>query len=419
MEILSIGEKIKRSRIYKGYTLKDICDNKVSISRMSCIENDKIKPEEWIVDLISQKLGLSSDYLKQDINCQIMGNIKDIVENCAAQEMESKLKYNLEYAEEYHYYDLAFEIMHLIFTQYINENNMDACLINTPKYYNLLAKASKEENRLVYYMDIGKYFFIIEEYSQAANYFNNISETIVNNKFKNNQQLVNAYYEEAKCYFMMKNYERSYDIAEKIVDLISFFENDEDKAKIYNLLGKICIYLNKDKFSQYEKKSYEFCKDNIKLEAKILFSYGQAFIEIASEEKAFSYIKKAANIYKNDDKIIYVEYMIKIIESLIKINKRQSAKELCDTALDLSIDIDREVYIEKAYYLKALLTEDSKDFSSREMYMNLSLDMLLKNGSKEQLYDRYMEMGNMYFKMKNNEEALKYFGLAISLNKNI
>ena len=43
MEILSTGEKIKRARVYKGITLKELCRDRISISKMSCIENGKIK----------------------------------------------------------------------------------------------------------------------------------------------------------------------------------------------------------------------------------------------------------------------------------------------------------------------------------------------------------------------------------------
>ena len=53
MEILSTGEKIKRSRIYKGITLKELCENKISISKMSCIENGKIKADEESLKYIS------------------------------------------------------------------------------------------------------------------------------------------------------------------------------------------------------------------------------------------------------------------------------------------------------------------------------------------------------------------------------
>lgn len=78
MEILSTGEKVKRARIYKGYTLKELCNSKISISKMSCIENDKIKPEDWILEFLSDKLEISFEYLKLDIKNQIIKNIDDI-----------------------------------------------------------------------------------------------------------------------------------------------------------------------------------------------------------------------------------------------------------------------------------------------------------------------------------------------------
>jgi len=35
MEILSVGQKIKRARVYKGYTLKELCGDTISVSKMS------------------------------------------------------------------------------------------------------------------------------------------------------------------------------------------------------------------------------------------------------------------------------------------------------------------------------------------------------------------------------------------------
>lgn len=418
MEILAIGEKIKRSRIYKGYTLKDICGDEISVSKMSCIENGKIEPEEWILNLVSQKLELPLDYLTQDVKYQLMFNLKDIKENCSGDEKKNGLRYNFEYAEEYHYYDIAFEIMHLLFSEYIAENDANACFESTPKYYSLFIKSTNEENKLIYYMDIGKYFLLIKEYMQAANYFNNVRKSIEENKFKDKKQLAAAYYEEAKCYFMIKNYAKAYELIEIFnSDLIGDFENPCEKAKVYNLFALLCIYLKKADYLQYVKKSEKFCKDNLRLKAEILYSYGQAFLEIKEEKEAFKHIKEAEKIFPQDDKVDFVKFMIKVIERLIEMNKKQESEKLCNTILDIAIDIGENLYIERAYYFKALLTDNSEDFAVREMYMNLSLDMLLKNGSREQIYNRYMEMGNMYFKMKNSEEALKYFGLAINLDR--
>ena len=78
MEVLSTGEKIKRARVYKGITLKDICGDKISVSKMSCIENNKIKPEPWILEFIADKLDLSMNYLQQDVRQQIKENINGL-----------------------------------------------------------------------------------------------------------------------------------------------------------------------------------------------------------------------------------------------------------------------------------------------------------------------------------------------------
>ena len=53
------------------------------------------------------------------------------------------------------------------------------------------------------------------------------------------------------------------------------------------------------------------------------------------------------------------------------------------------------------------------------MYMNLSLDSLFKFGSKEERYNRYIDMANMYYHLGDIRDALKYFSLAFSLEKNL
>ena len=53
MEILSTGEKIKRARVYQGITLKELCSDEISISKMSCIENGKIKADTRKTTMLS------------------------------------------------------------------------------------------------------------------------------------------------------------------------------------------------------------------------------------------------------------------------------------------------------------------------------------------------------------------------------
>ncbi|MCD3282759.1 helix-turn-helix domain-containing protein, partial [Clostridium botulinum C/D] len=135
MEVLSIGEKIKRARIYKGYTLKDVCDNKISVSKLSCIENDKVVPESWILEYISSKLNLDIEYLNEDVETQINKNIKQIIKNSDSEDYAKKLKYNLIIADKYGHYELAVSIMHLIFRYFINKNNLKEAQELIGNYY--------------------------------------------------------------------------------------------------------------------------------------------------------------------------------------------------------------------------------------------------------------------------------------------
>ena len=108
MEILSTGEKIKRARIYKRITLKELCGEEISISKMSCIENGKIKADDECLKYISDKLQIDYSYLVQDVYEQIKDNIKSVKKSKhSLEKIESIIKYNLDYSFRYNFNDLA------------------------------------------------------------------------------------------------------------------------------------------------------------------------------------------------------------------------------------------------------------------------------------------------------------------------
>ena len=55
--------KNKRARVFKGITLKDLCGSKISISKMSCIENGKVKADKELLAYIADKIGIEFNYL--------------------------------------------------------------------------------------------------------------------------------------------------------------------------------------------------------------------------------------------------------------------------------------------------------------------------------------------------------------------
>lgn len=417
MEILSIGEKIKRARVYKGYTLRDVCNDKISVSKMSCIENDKIKPDNSIIGYVAQKLNVKAEYLKQDVKEQLLNNLKVLKEKKELPDYEKKLEYNLGYAEEYKYYDIAFDIMHLLIQYYFDSKKVEKLRLNISKYCNISHKSNIKENLSTYYMDIAKYFFLSEEYDEAANYYNNVRKLAMD-KY-DNTLMAKATYNETVCNFMLERYERAYEVGIRLVDLVKYFESNIKKAEAYHILALLALIRDRDKFDIYEKNSDELFNDNYYMKASAYYNYAICMFKQGLKEKGETYIKKGLKLYPKDNKESLVKFMLMNTEALVETNLIESAQSVCSEALDYAIALNDNRYIEKAYYFKGIILEKSDELCSAEVYMNLSLDVLLKVGTRADIYKRYIEMGNMYYKMGRTGESINYFNLAINLQNKI
>lgn len=415
MEILSTGEKIKRARIYKGYTLKDLCGDKISVSKMSCIENDKVKPEDWILDFVADKLQIDSKYIKQNVRDQIIKNVEKLEKNEDVSKYEDNLEYNLKYSEEYSYFDISFNIIHLLFNYYLDKNKIEKIQLIFSKYYDYWQKCFSDENGVIYFMDVARFFYSTKEFSQSANYYNNARDLckILND----NQLLARATYNEAACYVMLQDYKKAYDIAIDLIDLIDYIESNIKKAEIYHMLAILSLRRNIGKFGEYEQKSFDLYEDNLEQKSQAIYNYAVVMFSLGLKDKAIKYINKALECHPKDDKEKLVNFMLMNTNKLIENNVLDKAKKTCDQALDYAISLNNIIFIERAYYYKALILEKEGSLTSAEMYMNLALDALLKFATNSEIYKRYMEMGDMYYRMENVTESIKYFNFAIQLEK--
>ena len=155
MEILSTGEKIKRARVYNGITLKELCRDRISISKMSCIENGKIKADEESLKYIAEKLQIDYNYLTQDVYEQIKSNIENIkTNNYSLEKLDKMIGYNLEYSCKHNYNDLALELIHILFEVYIQNNKLEKIQLIISKYYELYQGSKDNEEIIIYYNDI-------------------------------------------------------------------------------------------------------------------------------------------------------------------------------------------------------------------------------------------------------------------------
>ena len=419
MEILSTGEKIKRARIYKGITLKELCDDKISISKMSCIENGKVKAEEWILQEVSKKLALDFHYLKQDVKEQIDMNIEKIKKENNSNRKEKDILYSLDYAVEYELYDRAFDLMHLLFSVYLYKENYEAILLNISQYYNFLQKAWSEENQLIYNYDTAKYFYATKEYSEALVYYKKILDTIEGTELGSKEYIAEILYNLSDVYYKLEDYEEALKIINKDRNFIESLSSKKLKGMAYSLTAMLIIPKDRDLFRDIEMKTLKIFEDDLEGKAYFYLSVGKVFLEENDIEEGKRYIKKGIEAIVEGAEEGTAEYILGPIEKLLDLKDYSYGEELCEVLLERAIKSDDIKLIEKSYFYKSLISKSQGNFSQAEMYMNLSLDALLKFAGNHERYERYLAMGNMYYDMGEYNDSIKYFSLALGEEKKL
>jgi tetratricopeptide (TPR) repeat protein len=421
LEILSTGEKIKRARIFKGITLKELCENRISIAKMSCIENGKIKADVELLNYIAEKIEIDVDYLIEDVYEQILNNLKMIRKNVSCDnDSENKLKDNLSYALKYKYYDLAFELIHILFSYYVEGNKVENIQLIVSQYYDLYQRNNTEKNTVIYFKDMARYLSQNGEYIEAISYYSKLREMFQQEKdgFDNTEFCLIGY-NEALCYQNLKKSEEAYSILSEIIGYVDNLKADENKGKIYHIYATVCIKLKKDCVDEYKRKAFEYQKYNPISLASSHGNYGKYYFEVGEKEKAISEIEEGIKIFPRDNVEKNVEFLNYCTRILIDNLEYEIAYKITEESLNLAIITNNIKLIEKSYYLKGIILQKMDRHLEAEKYMNLSLDSLFKFGSREERKNRYVDMGKLYYKLGATADSLKYFNLALAVDKKI
>lgn len=412
MEILSTGEKIKRARIYKGITLKELCDDRISISKMSCIENGKVKPENWILEIVAEKLEIEFEYLIQDVRHQLEENLKQINVQNFHKDLEKGLESNLSYALEYKYFDIAFELMRKLFEYYLHIGNNNKIQQIITQYYELAQKNG--DAIIIFYKDMATYFFNNKEYVEALTYYSKLRNGTkdIDDDFKGE-----LLYLESRCYIHMNDYTSALKRLETALIILNNLSNDIIKGKLIILYNCLKMKLKETVIEEEINNGFKLLESDKKELAIMKITYGKYLFYSYDYEIAKKEMMKGLSIFPKDDKEQYNLWLNTVINILINYDQLDEAERLTEESLNIAINCDNNRLIEESYYLKAIIYKKLGNFIQAEMYMNLSLDALIKFGSNEQRYNRYIEMANMYYELGEVRESIKYFTLAMNTRK--
>lgn len=418
MEILSIGEKIKRSRIYREVTLKELCADKLSMSKLSCIENNKVEPTSEILEYIADKLDIDFKYLSKDIRAQIEDNISEIRNDKRSSEkqIEDMLITNLEYARGYNYVDLSSDLIHMLFSHYMLNGKLDSIQEILPEYYELYELNTDIEQ--TYYQDMAKYFFLENEFLESLTYITKIKKYAEeNNGDINLIGRLQVY--ESMCFSNLNMDDKA---IESISKMINYIDKVTDKV-IKGFLYSEYFYLNATikntiDCELLEKVEAEF-KDEKKAISYLHKRLAEAYLKNGDIQSCVKYSKLAIENKEKEVSYEYNQFVTRIIELLLSCEALDSAEEVLSILSDDSINSGNVKMIERVYYLKGEIAKHRGEKRQWELYKNLSLDALNKFGTPKQRYTRYIEMAEMNNQLGNIEEAVKFMMMTQDISTRI
>lgn len=414
MNFLSTGEKIKRARIYKGVTLKELCKTDISISKMSCIENDKVKADKWILEMVAERLDLDIEYLLHNDIMELESSIKAYKEKKLVEKDFEDIKERLDYCLAKDYNELSFKFIHILFKAYTERKKIEEIKEIINIYNDIQNEVS--EGKQLYFEDLAFYFLSRRNFNDASTYFSMSIGEIVSYGIENN---IEKYAKNniwlAFSHYNVGEYSKARGILVNLLEL-NLGISSGYLAIINGILASILMKNGEEYKKELEIYSGFDGKSNMDYSI-ISLLIADNYFEIEKSADAIELLKSTKKQIETVESFSYVQILLGIIERLIKHNNIEIAREYCEEALEISIMLDSHFFIERSYLYKAKIHRLQKSLIQWEMNMNLATDMLIRFASIEEKKERYMEMAEMYHVIGETRETIKYLTLAMSLEK--
>lgn len=414
MDVLSIGEKIKRKRKGLGMTLKDLAGDRVTTGQISLIESGKSNPSKDLLKYLSKKLNTSIEYLIETEQGQAM-KICNYYENMAfcylfqkdPKGVESCLYKMKEISDMYDLEQIKFKMYFINGLRLYNDSNYDeACENFLISNFGFLKFSMYDEviNSFLYLayisIDKGNYISAVIHLECAVK--------IIDKYFLNyDSKILKVYYLIYKSYIELGYIDKSIKYIDKLIILIDKIYNPKLDAIMFMKESEKCMKQddidNAIKFSHMSKKYFEelnFLNDRQFIENEI----SKYLINTGDLNGGKTYLRRAKSIvinYKFDNLFeIYKNFIIIHIRN----KDLDKSKYYLNKLKGLFNDNDFEKLID-FYMLKYKVYMMEKDYSKCEVVLKTCYSISKEFGEYKKSSECCLLLSKFYFNMKRFEEC--------------
>lgn len=427
MNILSLGEKIKKLRKEKNMTLKELAGDRITAAQISHIERDKSHTSYELLEYLSERLDVSIDYLLETKEMQskkITDNLilqsEIYIKRDALDEAEKEIEEIIEICEEYDLSENYGKCNYLLGNIYLKRKNSRKANFYFEKALFHFIKNDDKKRIFQCYMNIANIYFEDKFYQVSLTNYYFAKEILDEINVDDPDTYKELYSKISKCYIKMNDIEKALEFIEKIGNIDNEYSPEQEvemlvlKAK--NLLAEGNYVESKDYFAKALKIiEKEENKDKL---AKVYLTVSDIYGEMGDNEKFLEYSEKVYDIKKNDSDEYMMNSLFNIIKSYIETNELELAKKYSKLALATAIKTKNKYNEFRAlkYYCDIYKYKGETDISIE--YLVKCIDIVSKLNDDKILGNLYIELGQLYSGI-SKEKELECYQKGVAIFKNL
>ena len=237
MEILSLGEKIKRRRKQMNMTLKDLAKDRITPGQISLVESGRSNPSVDLLEYLADSLDTTVEYLMESEESQaekISIYYEQIGEACILQgDYEKGQRYienALYYSEKYNLEYRKAKILFITAKSYMIKKDFPMAQKFFLSSNVIFVKNNNYEEIIKTFINLANIALELRAYHSASSYLKQADKVYTDNNIGNDFLLGEIYYNMAKVSFTIEQVEESKKYANLAKDKFNEIQNKKQYA---------------------------------------------------------------------------------------------------------------------------------------------------------------------------------------------
>lgn len=426
MEILSLGEKIKRRRKELNMTLKDLAKDRITPGQISLVESGRSNPSMDLLEYLSNSLNTTVEYLMESEESQaekISRYYSQVAESYILSEDYSKgeeyIQEALKYAEKY---DLEYRKAKILYLRGLT-NILKGELTAAQQFFLsanvIFIKNDNYDEIIQTFLNLGKITLELKAYNSASSYLRQAEKVYTDNNIGNDYVLGKIYYYISRTYFAVEDSENAKEYAylakskfEQIYDKKEYAKNLLHISEDYSRKGDLA---NAIKFSDKTLEIYEEI-NKINNLSSIENNLGKMFYDFEKIEESFKHYKLAKQIVANNNDKLFVETSLNMCKNHIKLKNIIKCEALLKEVYPRISDDNYEGIIEYNL-IRYRIHTIKEEYDSAEMILIQTYKLAKDRGLYKRAGELAIMLGKYFMDKKYMDKASEFLDEAVSLFK--